>query len=506
MNIKRILYSTSLILFLLLDTSCSKWLDLQPIDGITKPEFWQTKEDLEAAVIGCYSSLISTPPGVGDRPIPLSIFLWGELRADMVGPTDAVATVEQRDIKDIVDLNIISTNTLVTWSAFYRTINYCNTVIEFAPEVKESDPTLSDAEYKAYVAEALAIRSLMYFYLARTFRDVPLKLKATSKDSDIEEIGKSEQAVVLQQIIADLKVAEADLPEKFGTSAQINKGRITKLAVNALLADVYLWMDNYQDCITACEKVINYASLHPGELRILPASSSWYTQVFEQGSSPETVFELSHSLNNPFGNFLFSSSRRLLASNALMSPIFEPDPADPDNNNPDIREAAFYDKENSTILKLAREPISFNNFQIYRLSDVQLMYAEALSYSGKSDKALEIVLALRSDRKAVVTTNTGPALEDALNNPEAVANFILDERAREFAFEGKRWFDLLRFAKRGDYARFDLLTEVVASTVAPAAQQSANAKLRDYDSHYLPINEADLTADTKLVQNPFYAR
>ncbi|MFX9923527.1 RagB/SusD family nutrient uptake outer membrane protein, partial [Acinetobacter baumannii] len=57
-------------------TACNKWLDLQPQDGITKAEFWKTKEDVKAALYGIYSSL--NDGGVEER-----LFLWGELRGDM---------------------------------------------------------------------------------------------------------------------------------------------------------------------------------------------------------------------------------------------------------------------------------------------------------------------------------------------------------------------------------------------------------------------------------------
>jgi len=57
-------------------TSCSNWLNLTPEDGVTREEYWQTKEQVNSAVVGCYSAMI-------DGPVD-KMFLWGELRADMV--------------------------------------------------------------------------------------------------------------------------------------------------------------------------------------------------------------------------------------------------------------------------------------------------------------------------------------------------------------------------------------------------------------------------------------
>ena len=51
-------------------TSCSNWLNLTPEDGVTREEYWQTKEQVNSAVVGCYSAMI-------DGPVE-RMFLWGE--------------------------------------------------------------------------------------------------------------------------------------------------------------------------------------------------------------------------------------------------------------------------------------------------------------------------------------------------------------------------------------------------------------------------------------------
>ncbi|MBK7100128.1 MAG: RagB/SusD family nutrient uptake outer membrane protein [Sphingobacteriales bacterium] len=172
-NLFRILF---IILVSLASSSCSKWLDLQPQDGITKAEFWKTKEDVKAALYGIYSSL--NDGGVEER-----IFLWGELRGDMVVPT----TNASDDDRLVKNMNILSTNDLSNWAPMYKAINNCNLLLDFAGEAKASDPTFTDELfYNAYIGEALTVRSLLYFYLVRTFRDIPLKLKGSYKDTDIQ--------------------------------------------------------------------------------------------------------------------------------------------------------------------------------------------------------------------------------------------------------------------------------------------------------------------------------
>jgi len=495
---KKIIYSTGIIMMLIMSSSCKKWLDLQPRDGITRQGFWKTKEDIQAAVAGCYTSLLAPPPGINDKALTEYLFMYGEMRADMISAGPGVTPEE----KDIFDNNLVSSNTTIKWDAFYRTINYCNTVLDFAPGVKETDPTLTDAQLNAYLSEALALRSMMYFYLVRNYRDVPLKLTSSSKDTDLEELPKSTAAVILNQIVADLKKAEAGAVNTYGNTVS-DKGRITKFSVNALLADVYLWMDNYSACIAECTKIISSQ-----KFAMQNATGSWYNNVFYNGSSTETIFEFNNqqttgAVSNVFYNLLIQSKRRFVASPFLLTDLFVPDPIDPTRNY-DIRgDGTFFRGSDSNIIKFGTENPSYVNWQAYRITDVLMMEAEAMALTlGREQEAIDILNTIVNKRN--VGTVTLPSL--STSDPDGICDFILEERAREFAFEGKRWYDVLRMSKRDNYRRINILLDMVSRTVSSAVQQSAITKFKDVNSHYLPINDTELFADSKLVQNPFYTK
>jgi hypothetical protein len=489
---KKMIYSVAVVMVLIMSSSCKKWLDTQPRDGITRQGFWKTKEDIQAAVSGCYASLLASPPGATDRALTEYMFMFGEFRADMIDPAPAASN----DELDIFNVNITDNNSLTRWSAFYRTINFCNTVIDNAPAVREADPTLTAEQLNAYLSEVLTLRSMMYFYLVRTFRDVPLKLTATSKDTDLQNLPKTAGEAILNRIVSDLKTAETGAVTSYGNS-KTDKGRVTKFTVNALLADVYLWMDNYQGCIAECNKVINSQ-----RFAMQSAASSWYLNVFFNGSSTETIFEFSNasSINNVFYNILINR-KRYMASAYLASDIFVADDVDPDRNF-DVRGDAFYNSSDLTITKWGTENISFVNWQAYRITDVLLLKAEALAQTDAGQEALNIIEDIRLRRTAVAATaqTVDPADKDG------ICDYILAERSREFAFEGKRWFDVLRMAKRDKYRRLSVLLGMVAQTVSPAVQQLALAKYQDFNSHYLPIQQSELTTDPELIQNPFYTR
>lgn len=483
-------------------SSCNDYLDLRPQDGIVRDEFWKTKEDIQAAVIGIYSSMLNSPPGVNDLPLTQYLFMYGELRGGMVVEGSFVTD----DARDIMNTNVLPSNGLTNWDAFYRTINYCNTVIDLAPGVKNEDPTLTQTQLDHFLSEALAIRAYLYFTLARTFKDVPLKLKATLSDEDNFQIPSSTQDVVFDQVIEDLKLAETYAVEDYG-DVPSNKGRITVYAINAMLADVYLWKEEYQLALDATLKVTE-----SGKFSLFEAgASTWFNRVFATGNSSESIFELQYTRSNlgPFYR-IFYQLPQFKAQGLIMDEIYGIDFDDPTNKDKRGDEAALigatgdiykFTGLNNDDMKALQD--SDTHWFIYRYADVMLMQAEALARlngENQGKEALDIIAEIRENRNALEQTEQNVG-EDDVNG---LVDYILAERARELAFEGKRWYDVLRVARANNYERKQLLIDLAVNNAPPDRQQSIIAKLQDPNSHYLPINTFELFTNKALVQNPFY--
>lgn len=484
-------------------SSCDNYLDLRPQDGIVRDEFWKTKEDIQAAVIGIYSSMLTSPPGVSDLTMTQYLFMYGELRGGMV--VEGVNATE--DERDIINTNVLASNPLTNWAVFYRTINYCNTVIQLAPAVKAEDPTLTDTQLNHFLSEALAIRGYLYFTLARTFKDVPLKLTATLTDQDNFQIPTSPQSEVLAQVIKDLKLADTYAVEDYGNIPS-NKGRITTYTINAMLADVYLWTEDYPSALAATKKVTD-----SGKFKLIEtAASTWFNTVFAKGNSTESIFEFQYTTANlgPFYS-IFLQRPQFKADGLLMETVFGIDYDDPINRK-DIRgDRASLVGATGEIYKFTglnsddRKELqgSDTHWFVYRYADVLLMQAEALARIGGNDNgqaAIDIITEIRRVRKALDQTSQTVGSADT----NGIIDYILAERAREFAFEGKRWYDLLRVARANNYERKQLLIDVAVATAPANQQQSIIAKLKDPNSHYLPINTYELYTNKALVQNPFY--
>jgi hypothetical protein len=474
--------------------SCNKYLDLHPQNGITSDQFWQTKEQIQGAVTGIYSTLLSGPA--------TDFFEWGEVRADYVAPGSGVTT----DETNMINTNILPNNGLVSWGSFYNVINLCNNVIQNAPGVLNKDKTLSAEVLNGYLGEAYAIRALMYFYLVRSFGDVPLSLKYIGSDNDLTQLAKTPKMQILDQIIADLKIADTDALASFGNTAS-DKGRIIKTTVETIMADVYLWRsaltnsaDDYANCIAECDKVIS-----SGRYGLVPGNTGWYTALYVTGNSIEGIFELQYntqSLDPFFSYFSTSGKPHFLAAPDLID-NYGIDDMDP--NNIDIRsyDVAVHAADNSIYKYIAASPNSHSvpvHWIMYRYADVLLMKAEACIYSNRGQDALDLINQIRTRANALPASLQSPSTDDVAG----LTDYLVAERGREFAFEGKRWYDLLRNAMRNNFARIDILTSAALVSVPSLYQQSALSRLRDPNALYFPIPQADINNDPNLVQNPFY--
>lgn len=512
-NIKHTIFSL-IVLITILGTSCKKWLDLQPQDGLIRQEYWQTKEQLDAAVMGCYASLL----GGSAEPLAKYLFIWGELRGDMVVPGLDLATEDDeaslnsnmRDQLDIIRTQTNATNKFVNWEALYKTINYCNTVIKFAPEVLAKDKTLTQLSLDAYLAEAHALRGLMYFYLLRSFGEVPLKLEPTYNDSQVAALAKKSQAEVYQQIISDLTFGAVHGQVTFGNMAE-DRGRMTKFTAYTALADAYLWNEEYQKCIDACNKVIE-----SGKYILLPAGtpqSDFYNNVYLNGNSVENIFEFQFDNQklNPFMSMFFLNAEFKSAEWIAEGRLFGTDRVD--FTNVDVRgNGTSMFEADASIVKFTRQRSLLNSYThwfVYRFPDVLLMKAEALTWvspgnTSNGTEAIALVNRIRNSRHALnyVDGKTIDVPDPA--NTELLSQYIFEERSREFAFEGKRWYDILRNAKRNNYANEKLLLDIVSASAQPSKQQTVINKYKDHRSHYFPIYAYELQTNKGLVQNPFY--
>jgi len=516
-------------------SSCSDWLNLEPEDGVIRQEYWQTKEHVNSAVIGCYCSL-------QDGPVE-RMFLWGELRGDMIEN----GVVINNNYSEIIDGEISASNSVVDWSDFYTVINNCNTVLKFAPEVRKIDGTFTEKKLNEYKSEVLTLRALMYFYLVRSFKDVPLVLNAYISDDQDLYLPKTAGEVILDSIVNDLKFASENAPISYPTNAQ-SKSRVTRWTAKALLADVYLWQEKYNECVTLCNEIIG-----SGKFSMIPVdvlridvmdggniidtvtvaneadAEKVYTQTYVEGNSVESVFEIPYTTlkNNPFYSLLGPTINKIkpkidiLDGGVFPIPVYTayPDATDIRGNGFSFRAGVAWKYVGTSRTGAVRAATEYTApWLVYKYSDVLLMKAEALNQIGLAtnnegaqayySEAISTMNIVRKARNAVQTSDYKFVTNDV--DGKMLEKAILDERAREFTFEGKRWYDVLRNAKRGNYEGNNLqyLVNLAINSASPLKQQSLIAKYKDpkHNSHYWPIYIREIETNKNLIQNEFYAK
>ena len=541
---KKFIQLTIIFSSVILISSCDTWLDVQPEDGVVRERYWKTKEEVRAAVLGCYSQML-------DSKMMQEYFVWGEMRAEMATPASAARP-------DLVALNtgeITSTNTYTDWASFYKVINQCNTVIELAPAVLDIDESFSERLLNEYIAEVTSIRSLMYFYLVRTFRDVPYSVTASIYDYQDFSLPKTDGKIIIDNLITSLEAIESNIPTKYDNTtasqqegANPNKGRINYYGWASLLADIYLWKGEFDKCIDMTTRVIE-----SGQYSLVPVARTevlsynietgrtdtvyeaqqgdvvaMFNTTYAQGNSVESIFELQNPSTyiNPFVSMFSANVANQIEVNQASFSNEYFIPSNIDRIWRDIRTEgiAFQGKfvwkwaglnNTSSPVQWRTTSTSNSNWIFYRLADVMLVKAEALTQKAMANnnqeqllQALELVQKIRARGNAPESTDLFYKHVGELD-AKTMEEFVLAERTRELTFEGKRWFDLIRMAQRDNFSERTMgyLLRMVVLASPPEKTSIIQSKWQtNQGSLYLPINSGELQRNKNLVQNDFYLK
>ena len=553
-------------LFTLLFTlsSCSDYLDVLPLNEVVLENYWTKKDDVTSELNGCYESL--TSEGSLER-----MGIWGELRSENLVQG---SNLENKYV-EILKENILPTNDLTKWEDFYRTINRCNILLNYADGVQKLDPNYTEAQMRANKAEATFIRDLCYFYLIRTFRDVPMVFEPSIDDLQEYKVPATPMMEALKMLSDDLEKVKDDAVLRYvddskmtnseaSSQAYENCAKVTRVAIYTLLADIYLWRGEYDKAISCCDYVINFKKNQYKErvakkgqmndmflfngipmIRESLANSKTcgnaFNEIFgygnENGFSFESIFELGYKKGNE-GNvknnyiYKFYSGQNIIGGFAAPEDYYQ-NVTSGTNDYFAKNDCRVYENiiehsgkyiigkytnyranlENDNVtdfksLKYNPEPISYNyhNWIIYRLSDVMLIKAEACIM--KNDPDFQTAFSLINSINKRARNYTENVKSDSLafsaysSNKEEMEKLLMLERKREFMFEGKRWFDLVRKSLR------DGNTNYLANEATKKQKENAVAikiQFADINTIFWPYNREELKKNTLLKQNSAYS-
>jgi hypothetical protein len=466
--------------------SCKKdFLELKPISSVTTDNFYKNANDIKNAASGMYASLQFA--GVYGNS-----YVFGDIRSD---DTQPVASGSVTDQDEFHRFYIRTTNPyiLARWNDCYRSISRCNAILDRIGAI-----TMDDALKARTIAEAKFIRGLIYFMMVRTFGDVPLVLNEIKDPDAGYAFGRNPKADVYTQIEKDLTDAATVLPVSYAGS---DIGRATQGAAKSLLGKVYLTEKKYTDAAAKLKEVISSAAY-----AILPA----YADVFQVSNknNKESVFEVQYKSGgvgegNPWPNS-FSPEN---SGNAVI-------PYGGDGNNQPTNDLinSYETADKRKAFSLATSyvnasgqtiPYNFvkkyydvpavkndngNDIPVIRYAEVILMYAECLNEIGYQPAGEAMMYLNQTRRRAGLADKTAAAIPDQQSFRLAMEQ----ERRLEFAFEGLRWFDLVRTSRavtvmNSKKAQFNLVKDVSDNNLV----------------FPIPQSQIDINT-TKIMQNPGY--
>jgi len=429
---------TLLLGSLLLTTACDSDLDQVPPNIASADSLTDFEGVLNAAYFYQLGSV--TPMAV-----------MGDFRADNAFMFEAPYTAFDQFNADLTTMEDQFFGPFYT--ALYKSILSANNVIE-----NSTNPT--------HVGEAKFLRALSYFKLVTVFGDVPVNLSAAPSTSDTSILARqSVSSVYSTVIIPDLQDAISAL------EVEINNGRASRLAAQALLGKAYVYQGDYASAESQLAAVVNGASAAGISLQ------ANFADVFGGANdlNSEIIFasQISASINDEYGFSEFWSWSGGLDTKSL-NPLDSDLVAAFDASPGDLRRAVTIDETVDASPKFPQDGGPDHDWIEIRLADVILLYAEALNANGNTAGAATELNKIRS-RAGLAGTSA--------SSQSALSQAIQNERRLELAFEGHRWFDLVR-----------------TGTVDAEMGQSVNA---NYHLFPIPISEI-LSSDGVITQNTGY--
>jgi hypothetical protein len=438
--------------------SCEKFVDIvAPNDQLVGSSVFTSDRTATAAMTGIYSSMMSSYSSLLNTQLSTLCGLSADEFKDYSGLSD-----QQQFYQN--SLTPGNNQVLSLWKSTYSYIYQANAVLE---GLKQSTG-ISNEVQRELEGEAKCFRAVCNFYLLNLYGNIPLATSTNYQTNDT--LSRSSSILVYQQIIADCKDAQNLLKDDYSFSGG-ERVRPNHFAATALLARVYLFMEDWKNAEAEADSVIGRPDLF--------TLSADLNQVFLANSS-ESIWQMEPvqpGINTREGNiFILNSFPNSVALSDSVLTAFEPN----DNRRTNWIDSVFVGSQTFYFpfkYKIKSGSPVTEYCMVFRLSELYLIRAEARAQQDNLSGATDDLNQIRN--RAGLSNTT------ALTQNEII-NAIQQERRVEFFTEdGMRWLDLVRTGQ------------------ATAVLGSSKNGWKSTDSLY-PIPLSELQNDTKLIQNPGY--
>jgi hypothetical protein len=394
---------------LLLTTQCSELLEPEPIDLLTDDTVLNEPKDVPNVEVGLYSAF---------RNIIPSVVIAGDCTADMLLFNGTFNQYRELGTKQITSANA---SALSLWGSIYNTVYIANFILERLPDV----PGVPAAQREQVLATAHFLRGYAYFVGLYSFGGMPL-VTETAIDAN-RNIPRATEDAMLTFILDDYNAAVGKLPAQ-----PANAGFAGRFALDAAFAKYYLYIGNWAKAEQHATDVIssNQFLLEPN-----------YATLVTEDFTDEAIFEMGYTIADDPGtsatglNNVFVGRREMIPSNEVIVALATIESGERFSS---IRFRADLLKGNDngwSVAKYGTADEDNNNVVVFRLGEMYLIRAEARTQQGKVTEARADINLLRGRAKAPLIPTV---------NQSQMIQIIETERRYELAFEGHRWFDLVR--------------------------------------------------------------
>ena len=402
-----------LLFFCLIATRCSDVLEPEPIDLLTDDVVLNEAKDVPNVEIGLYSAF---------RPIIPSMVIAGDCTADNLIHNGTFSQYRELGNKQITSANASVSG---LWASIYNTIYIANFILERLPTV----PGVPKAVNDRVTGTAHFLRGYAYFAALTSFGGVPL---VTSTSIEVNRnISRATDTVIRDFILSEYTEALGQLP-----TSPTSVAFAGEFAVQAALAKYYLYLGDWANAELYTTQVIN-----SNEYTLEPNFADLVLQDF----TDEAIFEVGYTLADDPGtsantglNNLFLGRREIIPSNPLVvalasaesgdrfsSIVFDVNLLNGSDNGWSAAKYGTADQDN-------------NNVVVMRLAEMYLIRAEARANQNKISGANSA----QSDLNTLRTRASAPLIGSV--SQSQMLRLIEEERRYELAFEGHRWYDLVR--------------------------------------------------------------
>lgn len=451
----------TLLAFGLLLFSCKEILEPKPVDLLTTDLALNEPNDVTAVTTGLYSAA---------RGTAAPMIIAGDFTADLLVHNGTFTQYQEFSNKQITPAN---GSVAALWSSVYNTAYVANFIFEKLPGlagVRKSTKSQT-------MATAHFLRGYAFFIGAYTFGDIPLT-KTTDLPTN-RNIARSPKEEVMAQVLEDYNYALDSLPDKDPDLPTASPAIASKWAVRAALARYHLYKGEWEQAEQRATEVI--AS---GKYTLLPS----YASLVNNDLTEEAILEMSYTNTDDPGtsanyglNDLFLGRREIIPSNQAVVALNSAESGER-SSSISFNPRNLVGSDNGwSVRKYGTKDENNNNIVLFRLGEMYLIRAEARARQGKvnGDNSAETdINVLRKRAKANDTGAVGQA---------AMLTEIENERLYELAYEGHRWYDLVRTGR----------VTAVMSAFSPNWKST-------YEKWPVPLNEIQNNPALTGAQNPGY--